>query len=102
MLDGCWFFRFMDLRPEAAALLCSLAGKYLEETWFCLGRYIERHDQVLKGRVAVHNFDPAIESVLGVPGDYELHFSGRIEGDAITGTAMLAGQPQKSLGIRLH
>jgi hypothetical protein len=42
--------------------------------------------------------------VLGVPGDYDLHFSGNVQGDTITGTAMLANQPQHSspAGLRLN
>jgi hypothetical protein len=30
-----------------------------------------------------------------------MHFSGNVRGDTITGTAMLANQPQHSLGVRL-
>jgi hypothetical protein len=47
----------------------------------------------------VHNFDPAIQSVFGITGDYELHFSGNVLGDVITGTAMVASQPQQTLGL---
>jgi len=68
-------------------------------TW--VGTYSVLNAQV-KGRVRVHNFDPTIPSVLGIAGDYEMHFSGRLEGNVITGTAMLANQPRQSLGIRLQ
>jgi hypothetical protein len=37
--------------------------------------------------------------VLGVNGDYDMHFSGILDGDVITGTAMIANQPQHSLAI---
>jgi hypothetical protein len=49
----------------------------------------------------VRNFDPEIKSVLGVSGDYEMHFSGNIQGDTITGTVMIAGQPQYSVGVQM-
>lgn len=60
-----------------------------------------RNMNIIKGRVRVHNFDPDVVSVLGVAGDYEMHISGNIEGDTISGTAMIANQPQHSLAIRL-
>jgi len=67
-------------------------------TW--VGTY-SADDRLIKARVHVNNFDPSVQSVLGIPGDYDMHFSGNINGDAITGTAMVASQPQHSLPIRL-
>jgi hypothetical protein len=68
-------------------------------TW--VGTY-RADDRLIKGRVHVVNFDPSVPSVLGIPGDYEMHFSGNIiQADAITGTVMLANQPQHSLPLRL-
>ena len=49
----------------------------------------------------VQRFDPNVPNVLGVPGDFELHVSATIRGNVMTGTAMLAGQPARSLGVRL-
>ncbi len=56
----------------------------------------------VKARIRVHNFDPDIKSVLGIEGDYDMHFSGFLDGDVITGTAMVASQPQHSIAIRLE
>ena len=56
-----------------------------------VGTYAEEA-QLVKARVNVHNFDPAVQSVFGITGDYELYFSGNIQGDVITGTAMLTNQ----------
>jgi len=39
--------------------------------------------------------------VLGMPGDYDMHFSGNIQGDTIAGTAMIANQPQHTIALRL-
>jgi hypothetical protein len=58
-------------------------------------------DRLVKGRVHVHNFDETVKSVLGIPDDYDMHFSGNVKGDLITGTAMVANQPQHSLPVRL-
>ncbi len=102
MVDGLWILQIQ--RPEftSGGVVVLIGGKVFGGdngfTW--VGTY-EESDRLLKARVAVHNFDPSIESVLGVPGDYELHFSGNVQGEIITGTAMLANQPQKSLAIRL-
>src|SRR5215475_3887296 len=58
-------------------------------------------DKLAKAHVHVHHFDPAVKSVLGIPGDYDIHFSENILGETITGTALVANQPQHSLRIRL-
>ena len=31
-----------------------------------------------------------------------MHFSGNVQGDTITGTAMIANQPQHTLAVRLN
>jgi len=102
MLDGLWIMQVQRPDLTSGGVVLFIKGKIfgVDNGFTWVGTY-EATDRLLKGRVTVHNFDPAIESVLGVPGDYDMHFSGNIQGDTITGTAMLANQPQKSLGIRL-
>lgn len=102
MLDGLWAVQVQ--RPEftSGGVAVFIKGKVFGGdngfTW--IGTY-EGNEKLLKAQVLVHNFDPSIQSVFGMTGDYELYFSGNIQGDTITGTAMLANQPQKSLAIQL-
>ena len=102
MVDGFWILQVQILEFSSGGVAVFLKGKvYGGDNGFSwVGTYEEEGRQV-KARVNVHNFDPAVQSVFGIIGDYELHFSCNVQGDVITGTALLANQPQKSLGIRL-
>jgi len=59
----------------------------------------------ISGKIMVTNFEPQIQSVLGVPGDYELSLDGKIKGDGIEGSAGIAAFPDTKLvfkAIMLH
>ncbi|MDR3722562.1 MAG: hypothetical protein P4L00_13250 [Candidatus Acidoferrales bacterium] len=102
MVDGFWILQIT--RPEftTGGVMMFTKGKVFggDNAFAWIGTYDETAG-ILKARVDVIHFDPSVESVLGIPGDYEMHFSGTVKGDVITGTAMIANQPHKSLGIRL-
>jgi len=103
MIEGLWILQIQPPPMASGGIVVFINGKVFGGdngfTW--VGTYIER-DSLIKGRVHVHNFDPAVQSVLGVPGDYDMHFSGNLQGDTIIGTAMIANQPQHSLAIRIE
>jgi hypothetical protein len=71
-----------------------------ETGFYYIGTY-ESDGQMVKARALIRNFDPAIPSGFGIPGDYEMDISAVLQDDKMTGTAMIANQPQHSLGIRL-
>lgn len=102
MVDGFWILQIKTPQYTSGGVCVFINGKIFGGdngfTW--VGTYAG-DDRLIKARLHVHNFDPAIQSVLGIPGDYEMHFSGSVQGDTITGTAMLANQPQHSLGVQL-
>lgn len=102
MLDGFWILQIETPQLTSGGVCVFIQGKIFGGdsgfTW--VGTY-SGDDRIIKARVHVHNFDPAIQSVLGVTGDYDMHFSGNVKGDEIVGTALLANQPQHSLGVRL-
>lgn len=102
MVDGFWILRIENPQNASGGVVLFINGKVFGGdngfTW--VGSY-QSDGRVVKGRLHVENFDPAIPSILGVPGDYDMDFSGNIQGDTIMGTAMLAKQPQHSLGVRL-
>jgi hypothetical protein len=103
MLDGLWILQIQPPPVASGGIVVFINGKIFGGdsgfTW--VGTYTG-DDRLIKGRVHVHNFDPDIKSVLGVPGDYDMHFSGNVQGDTITGTAMIANQPQHTLAVRLN
>ena len=103
MLDGLWILQIQPPPVSNGGIVVFINGKILGGdsgfTW--VGTYTG-NDQLIKGRVHVHNFDPNIKSVLGVTGDYDMYFSGNVQGETIIGTAMIANQPQYSLGVRLY
>ena len=102
MLDGFWILQVQIPEFTSGGVAVFIKGKVFggDNGFSWIGTY-DGDDHLVKARVKVHNFDPAIQSVFGITGDYELHFSGNVQGDVITGTAMLPSQPQKTLGIRL-
>ncbi len=102
MLEGFWILQVQRPELTSGGVVIFIKGKIFggDSGFAWVGTY-EVSERVLKARIAVHHFDPSIESVLGVSGDYEMDVSANLQGDVITGTAMLANQPQKSLGIRL-
>ena len=56
---------------------------------------------MVKARVMIRNFDPAIPSGFGFPAITKWDVSAMLQDNQMTGTAMIANQPQHSLGIRL-
>lgn len=103
MLDGLWILQIQPPPVTSGGVVVFINGKIFGGdngfTW--VGTYTEG-DRLMKGRVHVHNFDPDIKSVLGVPGDYDMYISGNVQGETITGIAMIANQPQHSVAIRLR
>lgn len=102
MIDGFWILKILPPPVTSGGVAVFINGKVFGGdsgfTW--VGSYTVR-DQLIKARVLVHHFDPDIQSILGLEGDYEMHLSGAVDGNCITGTAMVAGQPQHTLAIRL-
>ena len=102
-VDGFWTVRFEGPQVAGTGVLIMKDKKvYGGETGFYyIGNY-QVDGNVFKARVAIRNFDPAVPSGFGIAGDYEMDVSGVIKDDAtMTGTAMITGRPQYSVGIRL-
>jgi hypothetical protein len=101
-IEGFWIIKFTAAQIYGSGVAVFSGGKvYGGETGFYyLGTY-EADGSVVKARVLVRNFEPSIASGFGVPGDYEMDVSAILEGDTMTGTAVVTNHPQFSLGIRL-
>jgi len=102
MLEGFWILQIETPQVTSGGVIVFLNGKLFGGdngfTW--VGTYQES-GQLVKARLNVHNFDSSVPSILGIPGDYEMHFSGTVQENHITGTVVLANQPQHSLGVRM-
>jgi len=102
MLEGFWILQIQTPQINTGGVMVLINGKIFggDNGFSWVGTYAG-DQRLIKGRITVHNFDPDIQSVLAVPGDYEMHFSGNVQGNSITGTAMIAGQPQHSVGLQM-
>ena len=102
MIDGFWLVHAEGPQGSAGGVAVFANGKVFggDSGFYYMGTYREK-DGVVKARVAVHNFDPAITNILSVAKDYELHVTGTIKDDTIRGTAMVSGIPHQSLALQL-
>lgn len=103
MVDGFWILKILPPPVTTGGVIMFTNGKIFggDNGFAWIGTYALT-DKLVRARVRIHNFDPDIKSVLGVDGDYDMHFTGTLEGDSITGTAMIANQPQHTLAIRIE
>jgi len=101
-LDGLWIVQFTGKDILGSGIVVFSNGKLFggETGFYYIGTY-ESDGQMVKARAVIRNFDPAIPSGFGIQGDYEMDVSAKLQDDKLTGTAMIPGQPQHSLGIRL-
>ena len=102
MVEGFWTLKIESGQYTSGGVAVLVGGKIFGGdngfTW--VGAYTG-NDRLVKGRVWVRNFDPAIQSLFGIAGDYEMYFSGNAEGEVVTGTAVIAGQPQYNLAFTM-
>ena len=103
MVEGFWILKIQPPPVTRGGLIMFTRGRVFggDNAFTWVGTY-SMSDRVLKGRVRVHKFDPKVKSVLGLNGDYDMHFSGILSGDLITGTAMIANKPQHSLRMEKY
>jgi hypothetical protein len=102
VIDGLWIIQFTGTQIRGSGVVVLINGKLFggESGFYYVGNY-EADGEIVKARVMVRNFDPAIPSGFGVPGDYEMDVSMMLRDDGMTGTAVVTGYPQYSLGIHL-
>lgn len=103
MVEGFWILEIKTPQFISGGVVIFVGTKIFGGdngfTW--MGTFQESGN-IVKARVAVHKFDATIQSVMGeMPDDYEMHFSGTVQGGTISGTAIVSNQPQHSLGILL-
>lgn len=101
-LEGLWIVKFEAAQVLGSGVAVFSNGRvYGGETGFYyLGTY-EADGNIVKARIVVRNFDATILSGFGIPGDYEMDVSAVLQGETMTGTAIVSEHPKYGLGIRL-
>lgn len=100
-IEGLWILKFAAGQLTGSGVVVFANSKLFggETGFYYLGSY-EADGRIFKARVVVRNFDPSMPSGFGINGDYEMDVSGILQGDEMTGTAVVSGHPQYSLGVR--
>lgn len=102
MVEGFWVLYFETPQFTGGGVAMLLNGRIFggDDGFTWIGTYTG-DERLFKGRVMVRNFNPSVQSIFGIGGDYEMHISCNVDGDQISGTAMVAGQPQNTVGLRM-
>lgn len=102
MIEGLWIVQYVGLQGDDAGVVVFVNGKVMggDNGFTYVGEYAE-HDNSITARVHVSNFQPAISSVLGIKGDFDLEMTIPFTGNVIQGAASLVGQPGPGVAIRL-
>jgi T3SS negative regulator,GrlR len=102
MAEGFWIVQTKGPEGTGGCVAMLIGGKIFGgDNGFCFMGTYYADKATMKAKVTVQNFDSAVPSIFGLKGDYDLEVSTTIKGDSMTGTAMIAGDPTKSIGIQL-
>jgi hypothetical protein len=101
-IDGFWVVRFTAAQVSGSGVVVFTNGRLFggETGFYYIGNY-DTDGNIVKARVMVRHFDPAVPSGFGISGDYELDVSVVLRDAELVGTAVVPDHPQYSLGIRL-
>jgi hypothetical protein len=103
MIDGLWIVQFHGPQGVGGGVAVFTKGQILGgDSGFTYAGTYDLKDNVLRGKVLVKNFDPAVPNVLGIPGDFDLILDAKVEGNEIAGTGALAKLPDSKIVVRLR
>jgi hypothetical protein len=102
MIEGLWIVQYVGLQGDDAGVVVFVNGRVLggDNGWAYVGEYAIQNN-MLTARVHVSNFQPGIQSVLGIDGDFDLEITAPLAGDVIQGAATLVGRDGAGVAIRL-
>ena len=100
MDETFWTVEFNGATGVGAGVVIFTKGKIFggDSGRTFMGNY--EGDFNVKGNIVVHPFVTTFKE-MGMHGDYELEFSGTVEGKTMTATASVVGQPGNKLTARL-
>jgi hypothetical protein len=101
MIDGLWIVQYESVVGDSGCVVF-VKGQVLggDNGFTYTGTYTLSGDKIA-ARVWVKNFNPSIQSVLGIKGDYELAFNGTVEGRIIKASASLVNQSGPGMVAKL-
>ena len=100
MDETFWTIEFQGATEASAGVVIFTKGKIFggDSGHTFMGNY--DGDSNVKGNICVHSFLPGF-NIMGMHGDYELQFSGTMEGKTMTARASVVGHPENKLTARL-
>ena len=102
MVEGFWIVQFEGVQGNGGGVVFFLKGRIFggDSGFVYTGTY-KTDEKTMTVRVRVRNFLPEVQSVFGVPGDYELNVSGNVAGKTIEGKAALVDQGPMGIVVKL-
>jgi hypothetical protein len=102
MIDGFYIVQIQAPQGRGGGVVTLIKGKLFggDNAFVYTGNY-ELDQNSFHAHLTVRNFDPDVPSLFGVPGDYELRFTGKVEGEIIQGKAIAPHHPEVSLVAKL-
>jgi hypothetical protein len=102
MVEGFWILQFEGLQASGGGVVFLIKGRiYGGDSGFVYMGTYQSGGNTITGRVKVHNFLPAVPSVFGISGDYELSISGNVAGNVIKGKVSLVNQDAMGIVVKL-
>jgi hypothetical protein len=102
MIEGFWILQFEGLQASGGGVVFLVKERiYGGDSGFVYTGTYQSDGNTITGRVKVHNFLPAVPSVFGISGDYELSLSGNVAGNVIKGQASLVSQEGMGIVFKL-
>ena len=93
MIDGFWTIKFQGPQFSEGGVAVFMNGKIFggDSGYTYTGTYEENNNQI-KARVLVQNFIPGRPNVMGRQGNFELDFTGSVNGNVVNGSGSIVGQ----------
>jgi hypothetical protein len=91
MVEGLWIVQYVGLTGNDSGAVVFVNGKVFggDNGFVYTGTYTET-DTGLSGRIDVHNFNPAVASILNIKGDYTIQAELKYKSeDVLEGNASL-------------
>ena len=102
MIEGFWIVQYEGMQGSGGGVVIFTKGKIFGgDTGYTYTGSYQTQGDALKAHVVVRNFLPAVPSVLGVVGDFDLDIAGKIEGDIIKATGAVPKVQAVGIALKL-